>query len=141
MSTSAQQESTRQSDSKDAAIPARGTPEYEAYYYQQIEESVHRTAAIYPESSIAKGWLSLNPIQQRIIVSSFLPGRVGHNNNGTLLMSSVGSHSETSSGIGDHDERISIKIRHPLLNNIQADVIASIKGLSSFFSFSDISYC
>uniref|UniRef100_A0A8H7Y3H4 Uncharacterized protein n=1 Tax=Psilocybe cubensis TaxID=181762 RepID=A0A8H7Y3H4_PSICU len=79
MSTSAQQESTRQSDSKDAAIPARGTPEYEAYYYQQIEESVHRTAAIYPESSIAKGWLSLNPIQQRIIVSSFLPVRFDPN--------------------------------------------------------------
>lgn len=27
----------------------------------------------FPDSSIARGWLSLNPVQQRIIISSFLP--------------------------------------------------------------------
>ncbi|PPQ88870.1 hypothetical protein CVT25_009064 [Psilocybe cyanescens] len=71
MSSSTQQESSTQTEHTD--IPEKGTPEYEAYYYKQIEDSVHRTAAIFPDSSIARGWLSLNPVQQRIIISSFLP--------------------------------------------------------------------
>lgn len=50
MSASEQQESTGQPESKNPAIPEKGTPEYQAYYYQQIEDAVHRAAAMYIET-------------------------------------------------------------------------------------------